>query len=138
MKIADVMTKNPVIIGEKATIHDAMKKMETMNCGILPVGDSKEIKGIITDRDIMLRALSANKDLEKTLVTEIMTTHVIFCDEDSPLEQVVFKMHKNNIRRILIRDKHQTVSGIVSLGDIVRRIPRKSLLAELLKNTRVA
>ena len=138
MKISDVMTKNPVIIGEKATIADAIRKMENIGCGILPIGDSKEVKGIITDRDIMLRAFSQNKNVENTCVTEIMTKEVIFCEEDSPLDQVVYKMNQNNVRRVLIRDKNQTISGIVSLGDIVRRIPRKSQLAELLKNTSVA
>ena len=139
MKISQLMTKKPIFLDEKATVLEAIKKMENVGCGILPIGnDAQHIKGVVTDRDIMIRAVAKNKDLNKTPIINIMSKDVVFCEEDGFLQQAVYQMNKHNIRRVLVKDKNQFLLGILSLGDIIRRVQDKSLLANLFKETTVS
>ncbi|AJC49029.1 CBS domain-containing protein [Allofrancisella guangzhouensis] len=138
MKIANLMTKEPVILKENATILEAVKKMEECDCGILPiVDDDKNIKGVITDRDIIVRAIAKNKDLNKTQITEIMSKNPIFCEEDDSLQQAVSQMTRHSIRRVLVKDKEGTFCGILSLIDVINRVKDKSSLADLFKEVNV-
>lgn len=139
MKISNLMTKKPTILVEKATALEAIKKMQRVGCGILPIGnDVSHIKGVVTDRDIMLRAVAKDKDLNKIPITEIMSKDVVFCEGEDLLQQAVYQMNQHNIRRVLVKDKSQALSGILSLGDIIRRVQDKALLASLFKETSVA
>lgn len=137
MNIAAIMTKNPAMLEENATALDAIKKMQSVGCGILPIGDINHVKGVITDRDIMMRVVAKNKDLSKTPITEVMSKDPIFCEEDGFLQQAVYRMNQHNMRRILVKNKRQQLCGILSLGDIIRRVQDKSLLANLFKETSV-
>jgi len=139
MKNSDLMTQKPAIIAENASILEAINKMQSIGCGMLPIGsDIHHIKGVITDRDIMMRAVAKNKDLKSVPVADIMSKNVIFCEEDGFLQQAVYLMNTHNTRRILVRDKSQALTGVISMGDIVRRIHDKSLLATLFSETSVA
>lgn len=139
MKVSNLMTKKPKIIEEKATALEAIETMQNANCGILPIGpDHQHIIGVITDRDIMVRAVAKNKDIRQTPVKEIMSNNVIFCEENDSLHEAVSRMNQHHIRRILIKDKYQALSGILSLGDVIRRVEDSGLLAHLFKETTVA
>jgi len=138
MKISEIMTKEPCILSEDATILEAIKEMESTDCGILPIGNEENIEGVITDRDIVMRAVAKNKDLNNTLVKEIMTKEVVCCEEDSELEEAVMQMSECSIRRILVKNGQHKLSGIVSLGDIIRRVKDKTLLAKIFNETAIA
>lgn len=133
MNISTIMTKDPIILKEKSTVLDAIKKMQSEGCGILPIGSHKHIKGVITDRDILLRAISKNTDLSKIPVTDVMSKDVVFCEEEESLEQAVSQMNQNHMHRVLVKDKNQSLSGILSFGDIIQRVQDKMLLANLFK-----
>lgn len=137
MNISELMTKKPTILEENATVLDAIKKMKAVGCGMLPIGDIKHIKGVVTDRDIMMRAVTMHKDLSSIPIKEIMSKKIIFCYEDEALQKIVQQMNQHNIRRVLIKNKDHHLSGIISLGDIVRRIQDKTLLASLFTKTMV-
>lgn len=132
MDISRVMTRRPVILHECATALDAVEKMKGVGCGFLPIGDEKHVVGVITDRDIMVRAVAWNKDLSQLPVTEIMSRNVVFCNEDDILQCAIYLMNKKGLRRILVRDKEQRLSGVISMGDILRRIPDPLELTDLL------
>ncbi|MCE3237750.1 MAG: hypothetical protein K0R24_731 [Gammaproteobacteria bacterium] len=126
------MTRSPALLGEEATVLDAAKKMKSVGCGILPVGnDNKHIKGVVSDRDIVIRAIAKNKELSEIPITEIMSKEVVFCEEEDFVRHAIYQMCKHNVRRVLIKDKTQALTGILSLGDILRRVEDKTVLGEL-------
>ncbi|APC91649.1 MULTISPECIES: CBS domain-containing protein [Francisella] len=134
MKVSNFMTKEPVTLKDKATVSEAVKKMEKSDCGILPIiDDDKNIKGVVTDRDIIVRAVAKDKDLSQTSVTDIMSKNVIFCEDNDSLQQAVSQMNRHNIRRVLVKNKNGAFSGIISLIDVIHRVKDRSLLAELFK-----
>ena len=129
--IAELMTRKPCILAKDASIFDAVQMMAKENCGILPIGEASNIVGVVTDRDILIRAIAQQKDLNKTPITFVMTPDVLFCSEDDSLQTATQQMMQHNRRRVLVMDAQQTLIGILSLGDIIRRIHGKGLLAEL-------
>ncbi|GAB4391517.1 MAG: CBS domain-containing protein [Gammaproteobacteria bacterium] len=138
MKIIDVMTKHPAIINETAKIIDGIEKMQHSKCGILPIGEENNIVGVVTDRDIVIRAVAKGKDVTTTPIKDIMTTDVIFCQEDNTLEDAVAQMSQHNIRRVVVRNNEQQVTGILSLGDVIKRAHDKECLCCLFRNLHAA
>jgi len=138
MKARDIMTRDPEVINEDRSILDAVNKMKNEECGILPIGEKENIQGVLTDRDIVIRAVAENKDLNETKISEIMTNDVIYCEEEDSLEQAVSKMNEARVRRLLVKNKDQQLTGILSLGDIIRRVQDEELLAGVFKETDIA
>lgn len=120
-KVKDVMTAHPVIIPQDTTLMDASIRMRDIDCGILPVGREDMVKGIITDRDIIVRAISRNKDAEKEMVKNYMSTEIHDCHEDDTLEHAVETMKKQKVSRLVVKNKADKVTGVLSFGDVLWR-----------------
>jgi CBS domain-containing protein len=120
-KVKDLMKSNPITISPDSSLKDAARQMESVECGILPVGTSDELEGIITDRDIVLRAVAQGKDVSKVQVRDYMTKDVFYCDENSTLEEAAEEMHKNHVNRLVVKDSSGKMSGILSFGCILRK-----------------
>ena len=135
MKITGLMTRKPHILSKNASLLDAVQKMEQASCGILPIGEAKHVVGVVTDRDIIVRALAKGKDLITTKVIEVMTPKPLYCYEDENLQDVLVRMEQHNIRRILVKNRNELLTGILTFGDVVRRAPVKFSLASLFQNT---
>lgn len=132
MQVTQLMTSNPHIINADATLFEAAQKMRSFDCGILPVGDDvNHVIGVITDRDIVTHAIANDKDGKTTPVKEVMTANPFFCAENETVQEAVRQMNEHHTRRILVKDKNNKLTGILSLGDIIRRVQDKMLLGEL-------
>src|SRR3989344_4250734 len=129
------MTRKPKMIGKEEKEQKAAKKMEELNCGILPIGDEDNVEGVITDRDIITRVVAVGKDLAKTKISDVMSKSIVCCKEGDRVTTAVEKMNEHSIRRVLVFNKDEKLSGILSLGDVVRRVNDKSLLAEIFSET---
>jgi CBS domain-containing protein len=93
--------------------------MRDMNVGPLPVcGQDDRLSGIITDRDIVIRAVAEGKDPHSTRVREIMTPHVVYCFDDQDVQDAASLMEENQIRRLAVLNRNKRLVGILSLGDI--------------------
>lgn len=130
-KVKDIMTPNPTLISKDTTIKEAASKMEKINCGILPVGEKGDIEGIITDRDIVIRAVSKGKDTSNEQVGSCMTSRVFFCNENDTLQEAADKMHKNQVSRLVVKDASDKVSGILSFGCILRKEATSEEIADV-------
>lgn len=119
MLISDVMTANPQVAKPSDTIADVARRMNATDAGAIPVVEDGQIRGIITDRDIVLRVVGENRSFD-TKVEEVMTTDVQTCREDAPITDVIFQMTDRQVRRILIVDGADRLTGIVSLGDVAQ------------------
>jgi CBS domain-containing protein len=120
-KVKDIMTPNPECIAPDATLREAAQRMEALGCGVLPVGDPQAPQGIITDRDIVIRAVAKGKDVNKEQVRAYMTDGVCCCKEDDTLEQAANRMREYQVNRLLVEDIGGRVCGILTFGGIVRK-----------------
>jgi CBS domain-containing protein len=116
-KISEVMTSDAKVVRPDQSVQDAAKMMADLDVGSLPVCDGKRLQGMITDRDITIRAVAKGK-AGKTLVREVMTEDVIWCNEDDAVKDVLARMGDEQIRRIPVIDKDRNLVGIVALGDL--------------------
>ena len=117
MKIKDVMTADVVVAGPDQTIADAARMMARCDAGALPVGEDDRLVGMITDRDIALRAVA--KDLPPdTPVRECMSKEVLYCFQDEDVEHVAENMGEQKVRRLPVLDREKRLVGIVSIGDL--------------------
>lgn len=115
-KISDVMSADVQTISPDATIEEAAQEMRDGDFGLMPVGDDDQLLGVITDRDIAIRAVAEGMD-PSTSVREVMSEGVIWANEDDSIEEAAQIMSDHQIRRLPIVDADQRLVGIVSLGD---------------------
>jgi len=116
-KISEVMTSEVQVVQPDDTLQDAAAMMAEQDVGALPVCDGSRLQGMITDRDIAVRAV-ANGRAADTLVREVMSEDVIWCSEDDDTQDVLGRMGDRQIRRIPVVDANRNLVGIVSLGDL--------------------
>jgi CBS domain-containing protein len=133
MKLSSIMTGGIETVRPQASLAEAAKKMASQDIGSLPVcSDRRSVVGIITDRDITVRAVARGMDPNQTRVEEVMTKDVLSCSSDSEVEEACVLMEKRQVRRLLVTGDDDTPVGIVSLGDIALCL-RESQAGELLK-----
>ena len=117
MKVSDAMTRDVRVANPNQTIQDAAKMMSDIDSGVLPVGENDRLIGMITDRDIAVRAVAQGKG-PQTLVREVMTDHVHYCFDDEDTDEVTRKMADSQVRRLPVVNRDKRLIGILSLGDV--------------------
>ena len=117
MKVSECMTPDVVITSPGDTICEAAQKMAECDSGVLPVGEDNRLVGMITDRDIAIRAVAKNLPPD-TPVREVMSQEVLFCYDDEDLERVARNMGQHQVRRLAVIDRDKRLVGIISLGDV--------------------
>ena len=118
----DIMSPDCTCIGENETLLDAAKRLAELDVGALPVcGEDDRLKGMVTDRDIVVKALAKGKDPASTKAGEISAGDgkTITIGADDPIEDALRTMAEHQIRRLPVIDGHRLV-GIVSQADIAR------------------
>jgi predicted transcriptional regulator len=119
-KVKDLMTPNPAVIDPNASLKEAAERMLLVGCGAIAVGTQDYPIGMITDRDIAIRAVAEGKDPAKTKVSEVMTGKVSFVNENTTLNQALDILKKQQITRVIVKDLKGKMTGILSLGTLIR------------------
>ncbi len=122
-QVKEVMTPHPALIPQNTTLMEASAMMRDVNCGVLPVGREDKIKGVITDRDIVVRAVARGKNAAKETVADYMTTEIYDCRENDSIESAVDTMRKHKVGRLVVRNNADKATGILSFGDVLWRGP---------------
>ena len=122
MKLSEIMTREVEIIQPDDTLHTAAQKMRDRDIGFLPVCDGESLMGVLSDRDITIRALANGMDINVMLGRDLMTTPAIYCFDDQDVTEAAKIMEENQIRRLVVlnRDDKRLV-GVISLGDLARK-----------------
>ena len=118
MQLKDVMTHNVEVAHVDTSVQEAAKLMKKLDVGSLPVGDGSQLIGMVTDRDITIRATAEGLNPKKTKVKDVMTSDLIFCFEDQAPVEAAVVMQEQQIRRLPIVNHAMKLVGIVSLGDL--------------------
>ncbi len=122
MKINECMCQDVCFVKPDCNVYDAARIMNENHIGCIPVCDeNKQLVGVITDRDIVLRTIACDKNTKTTPVSEIMTTNVCTCNCDEDVENAQKLMSQNQIRRIPIIDDKNKMVGILTIGDLVNQ-----------------
>jgi CBS domain-containing protein len=114
---ADVRITSP-----EASIRDAARIMKEIDAGVAPVGENDRLVGMITDRDIAVRAVAEGRSCD-TPVREVMTREIQYVFEDDDLDDASAKMSELKVRRLPVLSRAKRLVGIISLGDIAKSHP---------------
>jgi len=134
MKIREILTKNPEVIGPDDMICTAARKMRESDVGMLPVCHGGQLMGCLTDRDLAIRAVAGARDPLSTKVREIMTPELFYCFENDSLEDAARFMEEKQVRRLPVLNHSKRLVGIVSLGDLALRTHDEHLVEEVLEH----
>jgi CBS domain-containing protein len=119
MRVSEAMTRDVRVANPGQTIRDVAKIMAEIDAGSVPVGEDDRLVGIITDRDIAIRAVAAGKGPD-TPVRDVMSKEVKYCFDDEDLDHVAKNMGDIQVRRLPVVNRDKRLVGIVSLGDIAQ------------------
>jgi CBS domain-containing protein len=117
MQVNEAMSPDVKIASPNQSIKDAARIMAEIDAGILPVGENDRLVGVITDRDIVVRAVAQGSG-PTTAVRDVMSQEVKYCFEDDDVEDVAQNMADLKVRRLPVLNDQKRVVGILSLGDI--------------------
>jgi len=123
--LKEIMTSPVATVAPDTSLTDAARKMLALDIGLLPVSNGREIVGIISDRDITIRAVAKGMDPGSTAVQEVMTKEVITCPVESDVKSACSLMEEKQVRRLLLMDGDDSPVGIISLGDIALHLRRE-------------
>ena len=118
MLVKDCMTKNVVLGNPNITLREAAQKMRDGDFGILPIAENDRLVGMLSDRDIAVRAVAEGKDPKQAVVRDFMSKDVYYCFDDQTDEDVMSNLGQKQIRRLPVLNRQKRLVGILSLGDL--------------------
>jgi CBS domain-containing protein len=119
MKVSKIMTRDVRMLHPDHSIREAAALMAEIDSGALPVGENDRLVGMVTDRDIVIRAVAEGRSVN-TKVDAIMSRELLYCFDTDEIDDVARNMGKARVRRLAVVNKDKRLVGIVSLGDIAR------------------
>ena len=133
MQVSEAMTPRVVSVTSDTTLMEAARAMKDLDVGPLPICDGAQLVGMITDRDITVRATAKGLDPRTTEVKQVMTPAVAFCHEEDDVRKVARQMQDAQLRRLLVVNAEGRLVGIVSLGDLAVQTKDDELAGQTLE-----
>ncbi|WP_320068367.1 CBS domain-containing protein [Micromonospora sp. RTGN7] len=130
-RVSDVMTKQVVYLSADTTLDEAARVMKEADIGDVVVTDGASLAGMLTDRDIVVRAVAERSDPASTTIGSIITREVVMIEQHSTAGEAASLMRERGIRRILVCDSDRKLVGIVSLGDLAMQLDPHSALSDI-------
>jgi CBS domain-containing protein len=121
MLVKDCMTRKVEWIAPDVTLREAARRMKDNEVGCLPVGENDRLIGMITDHDIVCRAVADGKDPSKTRAREVMSNGITWCYEDQSLEDAIELMSGKQIHHLPVLNRSKRMIGMLSLSDLALR-----------------
>lgn len=122
MQVREVMSKDVTLVDPQTTIREAARHMRDEDIGALPVGENDRLVGMVTDRDIAIRAVADDK-APQTPVREVMSQGITYCFEDDDVDAAAELMSQHQIRRLPVLNRDKRLVGMVALADLARSEP---------------
>ena len=120
----NVMTPDVEVIRSDETIQEAAKKLARLNIGAMPICDGENLRGMLTDRDIVTKVIAEGKDPSKVTARDLETGEPVWVGADSSLEDAMHTMAHNKVRRLPVIDSNRKLVGMLSQTDVVKALPK--------------
>ncbi len=121
MKVKQIMTCPAEVVSPDAPLKEAAQKMRDLNIGALPVCEGAQVVGILTDRDLAIRAFAEGLDSQTARVKDVFTREVALCHEDEEVSETEMRMQQQRVRRLAVLDRENRLVGMLTLGDLATR-----------------
>lgn len=128
--IRELMTEDPITLEPGASAREAAQQMREADVGAMLIVDGEELKGLVTDRDIVVRAVAEGKDPDGVSVGDICSSSVVSVSAEDSVDDAIKTMREKDVRRVPVLDGEKPV-GIVSLGDLAVAQDSDSVLADI-------
>jgi CBS domain-containing protein len=123
--VRDAMHAGCECIGENQSMLDAAKRMEALDIGAMPIcGQDDRLKGMITDRDIVVKVLAHDKDPATTMAGELAQERLFAIRADAPIDRALSLMQEHKVKRLPVIDENKRLCGMISEADVARHMPR--------------
>lgn len=132
MKVSQVMSPKPQYLESNASIREASLRMQEHDCGFVPIGENDKLVGVVTDRDLALRALADGKSPNDP-ISSVMNGELLYCYQDDDVSQVLKNMQNQNIQRLAVMNNanEKEFSGVVTLSDIAAQCESDEMAREI-------
>jgi CBS domain-containing protein len=130
-RVSDVMTKQVVYLPAETTLDEAARVMKEADIGDVVVTDGASLAGMLTDRDIVVRAVAERSDPATTTIGSIITRVVVMIEQHSTAGEAATLMRERGVRRVLVCDSERKLVGVVSLGDLAMQLDPTSALSDI-------
>ena len=120
-RVAEIMSTDVTVVEPQQSLRAAAELMRDLDVGALPVCNGRRLLGMLTDRDIAVRAVAEGLAPDATCVSDVMTPDIAYCTDDQDVETVMQQMGDRQLRRLPVVDVDHRLVGIVSLGDMATR-----------------
>ncbi|SBT63488.1 CBS domain-containing protein [Micromonospora sediminicola] len=130
-RVSDVMTRQVVYLPAETPLDEAARVMKESDIGDVVVTDGATLAGMLTDRDIVVRAVAERADPGTTTIGSIITREVVMIEQHCTANEAAALMRERNIRRVLVCDSDRKLVGIVSLGDLAMQLDPRSALSDI-------
>ena len=121
MQLREIMTRDVEVIRPETSVNQAVQKMRSLDVCALPVCEGQRLVGIVTDRNITIRAVAYGHDPNTTPVRHYMNSDLICCFEDQDIKEAEELMRQRRVRRLPILTREKQIAGIVALDDLTSR-----------------
>ena len=123
MLVQEIMSKTVHRAFPEHTLEEAAQMMKKHDIGLLPVEENERLTGVVTDRDIVVRALAEGKHPATTRVRQVMSDeNILYCYEDQEVDEIAKNMREQQVRRLIVLDDEKRLRGIVALADIAQQV----------------
>ncbi|MER7460509.1 CBS domain-containing protein [Micromonospora sp. NPDC126480] len=130
-KVGDVMTKQVIYLPAETTLDEAAKVMKEADIGDVVVTEGATLAGMLTDRDIVIRAVAERSDPATTTIGSVITREVVMIEQNCTAGEAAALMRERGVRRVLVCDSDRKLVGIVSLGDLAMQLDPQSALSQI-------
>lgn len=130
-RVSDVMTRQVIYLSAETPLDEAARVMKESDIGDVVVTDGATLAGMLTDRDIVVRAVAERADPGTTTIGSIITREVVMIEQHCTANEAAALMRERNIRRVLVCDSDRKLVGIVSLGDLAMQLDPQSALSDI-------
>jgi CBS domain-containing protein len=125
MKVKDAMHHGAQWLEVSTPLVEIARKMREHDVGAIPIGDKDKLVGMVTDRDIAMRAVADSKDASKLTARDVMSKGIVYCRDTEEVEDAMRIMEQKKIRRLPVLNEQKRLVGMLSLGDIAHSTPRQ-------------
>jgi CBS domain-containing protein len=126
MKVKKMMHKGVEWVSPDTSITIVAKKMRQFDIGAIPVGENDRLVGMVTDRDLAVRALANGKDISKLTAGDVMTKGITWCRDTDSASEAAHLMETKHVRRLPVIDEKKRMVGMLSLGDLSHSASQKT------------